>query len=350
MFIDKLFGLEPFDYAQPQKEQLLCEIINELTQYHYKASKEYEKILNTVFHYDQNLSYTLEDIPFISVRLFKEIELKSTNEIFKTMTSSGTTSLVSKIFLDKTTALNQSKVLAKIITSIIGKKRLPMIVLDTSAILKDRMQFSARGSGILGFSIFARDRIFALDENMQLQTKAIQEFLEKYPNQPILLFGFTFMVWEFFYKQLKEKIDLSQGILFHGGGWKKLINEAVSNEVFKNKLKEKLGITQVYNYYGMVEQTGSIFVECNNGHLHSSIYSDIIIRDKNFNVAKNGEEGLIQLISTIPTSYPGHNILSEDLGVILGIDDCGCGMGGKYFRINGRIKKAEMRGCSDTFR
>ena len=32
----------------------------------------------------------------------------------------------------------------------------------------------------------------------------------------------------------------------------------------------------------------------------------------------------------------------------MGIDDCKCGRKGKYFLVHGRIKKAELRGCSDT--
>ena len=42
-------------------------------------------------------------------------------------------------------------------------------------------------------------------------------------------------------------------------------------------------------------------------------------------------------------------LLTEDEGVILGEDDCPCGRKGKYFHIHGRIKNAEIRGCSDTY-
>ena len=45
----------------------------------------------------------------------------------------------------------------------------------------------------------------------------------------------------------------------------------------------------------------------------------------------------------------GHSILTEDLGTICGIDDCKCGRKGKYFKVHGRIKSAEIRGCSDTY-
>lgn len=64
--------------------------------------------------------------------------------------------------------------------------------------------------------------------------------------------------------------------MVHGGGWKKLINEAVSKEQFKEGLKEVCGINSVHDYYGMVEQTGCIYMECEEGHLHASIYSDIL--------------------------------------------------------------------------
>jgi hypothetical protein len=51
----------------------------------------------------------------------------------------------------------------------------------------------------------------------------------------------------------------------------------------------------------------------------------------------------------LPESYPGHSLLTEDEGVILGEDDCPCGRKGKYFKVMGRLKNAEIRGCGDTY-
>jgi hypothetical protein len=42
-------------------------------------------------------------------------------------------------------------------------------------------------------------------------------------------------------------------------------------------------------------------------------------------------------------------LLTEDEGIILGEDDCPCGRKGKYFQVNGRLGKSEIRGCSDTY-
>ena len=91
-------------------------------------------------------------------------------------------------------------------------------------------------------------------------------------------------------------------------------------------------------------------MQCEEGHMHSSIFSDILIRRPyDFSIASIGEKGIIQTISLIPESYPGNSLLTEDEGILLGEDDCKCGRMGKYFKIVGRIKNAEIRGCSDTY-
>jgi hypothetical protein len=215
--------------------------------------------------------------------------------------------------------------------------------------------FSARGAGILGFSIFGTKKMYALDDDMRLNIDELREFVEKYKGQRIFLFGFTFMIWQYVYKELlklSEPIDLSGAVLVHGGGWKKLQNEAVDKKEFKKRLQDVCGIKpeNIHDYYGMVEQTGCIYMECECGHLHASTYSDVLIRNmQDFSLCENGEEGAIQVLSVLPESYPGHSILTEDMGRILGEDDCPCGRKGKYFEVLGRMKQAEVRGCSDTF-
>ena len=115
-------------------------------------------------------------------------------------------------------------------------------------------------------------------------------------------------------------------------------------------LHQLCGIKSIHDYYGMVEQTGSIYMECEYGNMHASNLSDIFIRrPHDFSIADVGERGIIQILSILPTSYPGHSLLTEDEGVLLGEDDCKCGRYGKYFKIFGRLKNAELRGCSDTY-
>lgn len=352
---NEVLKLEPYSLNKSEKEKFLTDNLGELSRHHYEHCTAYKHICDAQNFDVQNIS-NYYDIPFLPVRLFKEYDLRSIKayDVKKTMTSSGTTGQqVSKIYLDRETSANQTKTLTKIVSDYIGKKRLPMLIIDTSALLKNRAMFSARGAGILGFSMFARDKMYALDENMQLDVEGIKEFLEKHNDEDILLFGFTFMIWQHFVKELKKtgyKPDLSRGVLIHGGGWKKLLSEAVSSDKFKQELNDVCGLKRVHDYYGMVEQTGTIYMECEYGHLHTPIFSDVIIRrTSDFSVADIDEEGLIEVVSILPKSYPGHALLTEDSGIILGEDDCPCGRKGKYFKINGRIKNAEIRGCSDTY-
>jgi len=347
--------LPPYGAAREEKRRELTEVLLHLTEEHRTSCPEYRRILNTLGFEPESAS-CMEDIPFLPVRLFKKYELLSVprEAVVKTMMSSGTTGQqVSKIFLDRETSTNQSKVMTRIVSDFIGSQRLPMIILDTSAILKDRRMFSARGAGILGFSMFGRDKIYALDENMELAVEALLAFLEKHSGEEIFLFGFTFMIWRHFYRKLKEsgiRLDLSRGTLIHGGGWKKLSNEAVSPAQFKTALRDLCGLGRIYDYYGMVEQTGTIYMECQYGHLHASRFSDVIIRDaRDWSVCPNGSTGIVEVVSALPKSYPGHALLTEDMGEILGEDDCPCGRLGKYFKIHGRMRGAELRGCSDTY-
>ena len=58
---------------------------------------------------------------------------------------------------------------------------------------------------------------------------------------------------------------------------------------------------------------------------------------------------MIQVVSCLPTSYPGHSLLTEDLGVIRGTDRPDLELRGRCFEVLGRVPRAELRGCSDTF-
>lgn len=358
MTFEEILEISPYSLNKEEKTQLLTSRLVELTEKHRKNCEEYNHILESI-EYDVNDIKTYKDIPFLPVRLFKELSLKSVpdEDVVKIMTSSGTSGQkTSKIYLDKVTSSNQQKTMVKIVNEFTGSSRMPMIILDCPSVVKNRAMFSARGAGILGFSIFGAKKIYAFDDDMKLDVETLKEFIDKYKGQNIFLFGFTFMVWQYFYKELvrlKEEgvtFDLSNGVLVHGGGWKKLISEAVSPEEFHDRLHSVCGLNKIHDYYGMVEQTGCIYMQCECGHLHASIFSDVITRRaEDFSECEIGERGILQVVSTIPESYPGHSLLTEDEGVILGEDDCPCGRKGKYFKIFGRLKNAEIRGCSDTF-
>ncbi|MGX5173701.1 LuxE/PaaK family acyltransferase [Aliikangiella sp. IMCC44653] len=343
----------PYSLSKKDKNKLFEDGLKLLTDYHSFNCKQYEKL--TRLHRESDLVQQFGLTPSLAVRLFKEYKLKSITDanVVKTLTSSGTTGQkVSKIYLDRITANLQTKVLVNIMQSYLGRSRLPMLIIDHPGVVKDRTSFSARGAGILGLSTFGRKHTYALDENMEINFEAIDLFLKQHNQGPIFVFGFTFMVWQYFVEKLKatrRSVNLNSGILIHSGGWKKLEDKAVSNEVFKNTLLEYANVSRVHNFYGMVEQVGSIFVECEHGVLHAPNFSQIRMRrTRDWSECEFGEEGVVEVDSLLPISYPGHRLLTEDLGTVIGEDDCKCGRLGRYFKIRGRVPKAEIRGCSDT--
>lgn len=356
MLLDQFFAEAPYSMDQRRKEKTIAATLVELGRIHYHACGEYRKIMD-ILKYDPKKTYSTWDLPFLPVRIFKHQELCSVprENVVKILTSSGTSGqAVSKIFLDAENTRNQSKALTRIMASFMGNSRLPLLYLDTAMVKKDRKMYSARGAGITGFSFFGKSpACYALDADMNLDIALVRDFIEQNGGSRILLFGYTYMIWQYVIRYLEERnicLNIPEGILFHIGGWKKLADQEISRDEFNRRAKERLGNVSIANYYGMAEQLGSVFVECEHGNMHCSNFSDVIIRRaSDFSVANKGEKGVLELLSVLPTSYPGHAILTEDTGRILGIDDCPCGRLGKYFILEGRLKKAETRGCSDTY-
>lgn len=347
------FYSNPYSKRQKEKEATLITHLNALTQHHKQNCQPYAHLLD-LFYPKQTEFSCCRDIPYFPVNLFKTQKLMSISPdiVFKILESSGTTSShSSKIYLDSETAQQQTAALASIMTSFLGKQRLPMLILDHPNVIRDRHQYNARGAAIVGMMNFGRDFCYAFDEKMILDRKRIQEWLSRHSEEPILLFGLTFVVWEYFFNNLSQnELKLPKGILFHTGGWKKLQEQSISNVQFKEKLFQTTKINRCHNFYGMVEQVGSIFVECEQGYLHCPEFADIIVRNpKTWNECQVNESGVIQVLSILPKSYPGHSLITEDLGVVRGVDDCSCGRHGKYFEVLSRVPQAEIRGCSDSY-
>lgn len=347
--------LEPYGIEASRKSALLTGALCELTRWHAAKCDAYRRIM-AVQGIDSEAVLPLEQVPYLPVRLFKEFDLLSIDrsETYKTMTSSGTTGQqVSKIYLDRATASFQTKVLSRLMGRLLGKNRLPMLVVDSPGTVEDRSAYSARGAGLLGFSLYGQDVTYALNASMNLDLPAIEAFLDRHRDAPIFIFGFTFIMWLHWVlplRQLGKILPIQSGILLHGGGWKKLHDQAMDDETFRMALQSCVGGLKIVNYYGMVEQTGALFLQCEEGWLHAPTYADVIIRDPyTFAVAEIGQEGIIEVLSIVPLSYPGHALLTEDLGILVGEDDCPCGRLGKYFRVIGRVPEAEVRGCSDTY-
>lgn len=331
---------------------VFLEKINSLNVLHYKQCKEYKIIIDRLFA-GKYLAKTFEEVPFIPVSLFKELDLKSVpaKDIYRILASSGTQGKQSRIFLTRQNSTEQVKALKQLFQKQFGESRVPMVIFDSAKLFRSSTHSNARKAAVIGFSSFASERLFVLKDDLTLDWKALKDFLSVHQNEKIIFFGFTFLIWTTLVlnNESKESFSFPNGIFLHGGGWKKLDGLGIDKKHFKDKIGEMTGITKILDYYGMAEQTGSIFFECESGYFHSTEFSTVLIRDPySFLPLSHKKTGLVQLISSLPTSYPGHSILTQDLGTIFGENDCSCKKSGKYFAIEARLPNSQVRGCSDV--
>jgi len=351
-----VFRSSPYGGDKVWRQRYFREILATLTRHHYENCSYYRNILVAI-GFDPTLDADLSDLPFLPVGLFKQLDLVSVSapQVSRILSSSGTRGAArSRVFLDRETSILQMRALATIVGSFVVEGRLPVLIIDASRVPDDEGGYAARAVAIQGFSLFGGGRIaFALTEKMQPDLEKIEEFLKDLGAASFLMFGFTYVIWRHLLEHLAKnnvRLDFTKAVLIHGGGWKRLTDEHITDDVFKRRARERTGLTRIHNYYGMVEQPGSIYMQCEHGFMHCSNFSQILIRRVgDLSVANLGEPGLIQTLSILPRSYPGHNLLTEDMGILHGEDDCRCGRKGKYFEILGRLPAAEPRGCGDTY-
>lgn len=350
--LEAALAASPYSLPKPEKDALLLAGLNRLTSLHRDACVPYRRILDGAWSGGEAAA-DLAQVPYLPVSLFKTQRLQSVPDaaVRMTMTSSGTTGqAVSRIAVDAETSLIQQKALANSLMHVLGRKRLPMLVIDTDAVFKDPSTISARGAGVLGLMRYGHKHAFALDRELRPNFDAVKAFLAEHGDAPFFMFGFTYMVWINFYEQFKDAgLDLTNGILIHSGGWKKMIERSVDNGAFREALGQAFGLTRIHNFYGMVEQIGSIFLEGDDGLLYPPNFADVIVRDpETWETCKPGQQGVIQVLSLLPHSYPGHSLLTEDLGIIRTVDGGRGGWMGKGLEVLGRVARAELRGCSDV--
>ncbi|NHZ36789.1 LuxE/PaaK family acyltransferase [Massilia rubra] len=349
-----LFAMPPFAADKSWRKRHLDMIVTTLTRHHYEQCSAFRHILDGL-DIDPNQTRAVADQPFLPVSLFKKMILRSVPiaQVSHRLISSGTgRSGRSEIFIDRPTSLLQMRALSRIVPSVIGEKCLPLLVVDAPTPASDPAGYAARSIAIQGFSLFASGRpCFALNDDMTLNMHDISAFLERAGGKPFLMFGFTHVIWRYFLEALaltRPRFDFAHGTMIHGGGWKRLAESGVDERRMKAVAKELLDLSKIHNYYGMVEQPGSIYLQCAHGFFHCSNFSEVFVRRADLSIAHDGEAGILQTVSVLPKSYPGHNLLTEDLGVLHGEDDCACGRKGKYFNILRRLPGVQPKGCGDV--
>ncbi len=356
LFID---GAEPYGLDASAKQAHLMGQLAALRDFHRSRCAGYAQLLKDWETDHSATSESIEDYPFIPVSVFKEYELKSSDQDLAVVKSSGTTSQQSsKIFTDKASRKRQARSANAILADFIGAQRRPYLVFDLESTVRGTQAFSARGAAIMALAHMASEFHFVMREGsagLELDESALRKAVDAIGDQAFIAYGFTFILYQA--HQQMQKLQLApahpDSVFLHSGGWKKLVDLAVDKSVFNAMVAKpwQLPAQQVVDFYGAVEQIGMPYPDCNAGYKHVPYWADVITRKADsLAPTEAGESGLIQLLSCLPLSAPNHSVLTEDLGRIAMLDGCSCGRSGKAFTFEGRAPRSEIRGCSDVAR
>lgn len=362
-YTENLLTLAPYDGTE-QADVAFKEALRQELLFHYENNLMYRRFCDTKKFNPFEWDGEMESIPPVAVSVFKDLGFGLASvpkeDVQMALQSSATSGVPSTIVVDKTTAKRQSKAMVKVMGDFIGKSRIPFLIMDIDPRSGGmaRALLGARFAAVTGYLKFSSKTGYFLkttDKGLSyFDIEGIKEFLETLPgDKPVVVFGFTYILYQNVLKAIEEsgeKIKLPDGSkIIHIGGWKKLESEKISKELFNRRLADAFNISSenVIDIYGFTEQMGLNYPDCACGCKHSSSYVRVLTRDiVTREILPPGKEGMLEFISPVPHSYPGNAVLTDDIGVIEK-GACPYGRSGTRFRIVGRMKKAEARGCGD---
>ena len=360
-YIEQLFN-QPVYSSDFNSDELFLKALQEELIFHYDHNEMYKNFCDRKNFNPRKPISSINDIPPVAVSVFKNLGYGlgsvPAEDIKLRLQSSATSGVPSTIVVDKITSRRQSKAMVKVMQEFIGKERKPFLVMDIDPRSEFKALLGARFAAIAGYLNFASKAGYFLkaDKNglSYFDIDAIKIFLKELPEeQPVVVFGFTYIMYANVLKSIRETgecIQLPKGSkIIHIGGWKKLESEKIDKDVFNKELSAGFGLnpTDVIDIYGFTEQMGLNYPDCPCGCKHTSSYVRVLTRDVvTRDVLPAGKEGMLEFITPIPHSYPGNAVLTDDMGIIYD-EPCPFGRPGKRFKVTGRLKKAEIRGCGD---
>lgn len=357
--IDALLAAPTFSLDPAEHHARLLELLRSELAYAAEGHPALRRYLEA-WPIDYRVAQRIADLPYLPVGAFKAdppLSLVARERIIRTLASSATTGQTpSRVALDAETSKRMVRGVTAIVRDFIGPKRRPYLVLDAPETLAGREELGARGAAIQGLRSFATEIVCCLRAaggELSLDEGKLLDFVARWGTEEVLVYGFTYVVWQHFVRPLKARgirLDMPRARLLHSGGWKRLEDQAVSRETFSAEVASVLGCaaTRILDFYGMVENVGVIYPDCEQGFKHVPAFADVIVRDPlTLRPVEAGRQGLVQVCSVLPTSFPGYLVLTDDIAEVIDYDGCGCGRRGICFRFVKRVPKAEVRGCGN---
>ncbi len=366
MLIDDLLDFPPYAVPEQERQRHLLAAMNIAYQHHTSHCPAYRRFCSKRGFDPEFVFDSLDAIPYLPVQAFKEnadlLRSVEKDSIRTTLHSSATSGIPSKIVIDRVTAKRQVKALTAVIAAALGRQRRPFLVLDVPP-NTDSLGLGARGAAVRGFLNLASEVRYLMrtqdDGTLIIDNDAFAQAMGNV-DRPAVVFGFTYVLYAYALEPLARtgrQLILPEGShVVHIGGWKKLADQQVPRSTFDDVVKRTLGVPRerIVDFYGFTEQMGVTYPTGPSGDKHCPVFAEVIVRDpKTLAPLPDGEEGLLEFLTPLPHAYPGIAVLTDDVGVVTGRANSSLaeggeeGWGGTRFRVLGRARKAEVRGCGD---
>jgi phenylacetate-coenzyme A ligase PaaK-like adenylate-forming protein len=358
-YTKKLFHLKDI-YNTETYEDFFVKAMRENALFQYQNCEDYRRVCEN-FGFDPETIHSFDDLvrlPFLPTLYFKHHNLCSVpdKKLLIKATSSGTSGSMSHIGFDfKSLNLGKSMVIR------VGKyhrlwspKPVNYIIFGYQPTKENKTAVSKTA---FGFTFFAPalSRTFALESTKNgyaLSWDKVLGALEKCAKSkfPMRTIGFPAYTY-FLLRDIKERgirYKMPKGsMLTIGGGWKQFYAEKVDKADFYALVKDVLDIDEehIVEFFGAVEHP-VLYTDCKFHHFHIPVYSRVIIRNPDdFSPVKDGEPGLINLLSPMMQSAPLLSVMTDDLGV-LHREKCPCGAPSPWLEIIGRVGISDIVTCA----
>ena len=359
--IDALLTARPFSLEPAEHHARVLRVLQGELAYAAERNPRLRQYLEA-WPRNYRAAESIADLPYLPVGAFKAnppLTLVDPETVIHTLASSATTGQTpSRVALDAPTSRRMVKGVVAIASDFIGSRRRPYLVIDSPETLAALGALGARAAAIQGLRPFATEMVCCLEGSGDAGQPRIDEarllgFAEKWREQEVLAYGFTYVIWQHFIAPLREhgiRLRMPHIRVLHSGGWKRLQDQAVTRDAFAAGVAEVFGCSadRVLDFYGMVENVGVIYPDCEYGNKHVPAFAAVIVRDPlTLHPVEEGQQGLVQICSTLPTSFPGFLVLTDDIAEVVRYDGCACGRRGLSFRFVKRVPQAEIRGCGN---
>ena len=356
---DELLKHRPYGLQEPEKQKYFLPALRESLCHHYQNCEPFRRLCDKRRYDPEHSPGSAAEAPFLPVRVFKRLALRSVpdGEIVRVVNSSATTSQIpSRMALDQVTRNRQMRVLAGLMTELLGVTRRPFIVLDCPPAPEshDSAELAGRIAGLRGYLMAASETHYVLeysDGKPVLDVPRLEALLNKFSlsQTPFCLLAYTYILYQHVLRPLQaagfQKQLPKNSFALHFGGWKKLAAQAVDKATLNQAALDVFGLPQaaVRDIYGFTEQLGLIYPDDEEGFKRVPAYAEVLVRNpRTLELAPRGEVGLLEFVTPLPYSYPGVALLLDDLGRLVP------GKDGMRFEVVGRVKDAEVRGCGET--